>query len=210
MEDLREISIENDKIYSHQTLRINFTTYDVRRDQDVVNPSGDKRFVMVKSQADDAEHQSTEDAPFTLFWFAEVLGIYHANVFVRSTGEKQRFDFLWVRWLGNEPDDNPGGRSRRLMKLGFVQNDEGQIPFGFLDPAHVVRGCHLIPAFNAGRTRDLLDHSFVQNENGDWTNFYVNEYVLYHLHSFPFFHVRHQIVPDLSTAICACASCSLE
>ncbi len=83
MEDLREISIENDKIYSHQTLRINFTTYDVRRDQDVVNPSGDKRFVMVKSQADDAEHQSTEDAPFTLFWFAEVLGIYHANVFVR-------------------------------------------------------------------------------------------------------------------------------
>ncbi len=96
------------------------------------------------------------------------------------------------------------------MKLGFVQNDEGQIPFGFLDPAHVVRGCHLIPAFNAGRTRDLLDHSFVQNENGDWTNFYVNEYVLYHLHSFPFFHVRHQIVPDLSTAICACASCSLE
>jgi len=177
MEDLRDINIENDKIFDHKTLRINFTTYDIRRDQDVVNPSGDKRFVMVKSQADDTESQSVEDAAFNLFWFAEVLGIYHANVFVRSTGETQRFDFLWVRWLGNEPDNNPGARSQRLMKLGYVQNDKDQIPFGFLDPAHVVRGCHLIPAFNSGRTRDLLDHSFIQTERGDWTNFYVNEFV---------------------------------
>ena len=54
--------------------------------------------------------------------------------------------------------------------------------FSFVDPAHVVRGCHLIPAFAAGRSADLLPwpRSIARRlepgtaDDKDWLNFYAN------------------------------------
>jgi hypothetical protein len=52
-----------------------------------------------------------------------------------------------------------------------------------LDPAYVIRSCHLIPAFAAGRTTTLLPYATsvaqccsvgTPIEADDWTNFYVN------------------------------------
>ena len=51
--------------------------------------------------------------------------------------------------------------------------------FLMLDPAHVVRGCHLIPAFAEGHTSTLLPEGksaacvLVAEETDDWLNFYV-------------------------------------
>ncbi|RXW12625.1 hypothetical protein EST38_g13228 [Candolleomyces aberdarensis] len=60
--------------------------------------------------------------------------------------------------------------------------------FGFLDPAQVLRGCHLIPAFHSGQTDKLLPYdcavarqvkldSAENSSTQDWTNYYVNIFV---------------------------------
>ena len=55
--------------------------------------------------------------------------------------------------------------------------------FGFLDPSLVLRGCHLIPAFNDGRTSDLLTAPLTiarpPDEVDDWVAFYVNMHVAF-------------------------------
>jgi len=92
-------------------------------------------------------------------------------------------EFLWVRWLGAEPGHRHGFRRAVLPKIGFVPSTD-EYAFGFLDPKHVIRGCHLVPAFICGRTSDLLpvkntDARCLQCygracETDDWMNFYVN------------------------------------
>jgi hypothetical protein len=88
-------------------------------------------------------------------------------------------DFLWVCWFGEEPGYRSGFRQARLPKIGFVESTD-EFAFSFIDPANVVCGCHLIPAFNAGRSADLFPwpHSIARRldpeEIDDWLNFYVN------------------------------------
>ena len=116
------------------------------------------------------------------YWYAQVLGIYHANVSTtHSEAPKhsaQRMEFLWVRWLGIEPGYLSGSKAARLPKVGFVE-DTDEDAFGFLDPDLIIRGSHLIPAFNSGRTSILMPYNGPTvarspGENDDWTNFYVN------------------------------------
>ncbi|KAJ6484020.1 hypothetical protein C8R45DRAFT_1099186 [Mycena sanguinolenta] len=53
--------------------------------------------------------------------------------------------------------------------------------FGFLDPQHIIRGCHFIPDFSGGRTNNLL--ATTENtaarlpDTEDWTNYYVDIFV---------------------------------
>ena len=134
--------------------------------------------VMVRSP-----ETGTDASPY---WYARVIGVYHANVWttnpaVKDGGNVRRMDFLFVRWFGEEPDYRYGFRQARLPKIGFVLFSD-DYAFGFLDPRHVVRGCHLVPAFHGGRTSELLptEHSEARILEGaavdDWANFYVNVY----------------------------------
>ena len=152
---------------------MNYTTYDVRRDRDTVTTST-RRYVMLRSpEAGPGVHP---------YWYAQVLGIYHANVSTThpaaSKHSAQHMEFLWVRWLGVEPGHRSGSRVARLPKVGFVE-DTDKDAFGFLDPELVIRGSHLIPDFNSGRTCDLMSYDGLtaarpMDEKDDWTNFYVN------------------------------------
>lgn len=86
-------------------------------------------------------------------------------------------EFLWVRWLGVVPGQRFGKKHAKLPKIGFVP-DTDEFAFGFLDPAHVARGCHLIPSFVDGKSRDLLSTEGrslgqVGAEGEDWANYYV-------------------------------------
>jgi hypothetical protein len=176
--DLEQVHVMNDRIFSVKTLRVNFTTGDIRRDQDVINPWTDHCTVMVQSPVDD-------DPEAHPFWYARVLGIFHADVVYRAVSEggdvsmmSQWMEFLWVRWFGDEPDYRPSIRNARLPKVGFVPESDPQ-PFGFLDPALVIRACHLIPDFRAGRTSTLLTTNEATaarhpGETDDWVNYYVN------------------------------------
>ncbi|KAJ7619922.1 hypothetical protein DFH06DRAFT_1341756 [Mycena polygramma] len=53
--------------------------------------------------------------------------------------------------------------------------------FGFIDPAHVLRGAHLIPAFHYGRTSEFLGPSvachFDADDHQDYRYYYVNHFV---------------------------------
>ena len=116
------------------------------------------------------------------YWYAQVLGVYHADVSTAhpeaSRHSAQRMEFLWVQWLGIEPGHRSGSKVARLPKVGFVE-DTDEDAFGFLDPDLVIRGSHLIPAFNSGRTPDLMLYdgptaARPPDEKDDWVNFYVN------------------------------------
>lgn len=167
-EDRESLMIEHDSIYSHATAQFNYTTYDVRRDRDIVKAVGDKCDIMLPSYEDDSEHP---------FWYARVVGIYHLNVTHAPTNtKKERIAFLWVRWLGLDPEWKGGDAYDQLDRVGFVPFGGEDEPFSFVDPATVIRGCHLIPAYEFGRTMDLLPESQFRPEEGDYVNFYVNRY----------------------------------
>jgi len=116
------------------------------------------------------------------YWYAQVLGIYHADVSTTHEAalknSAQHIQFLWVRWLGAEPGHRSGSKIARLPKVGFVE-DTDEDAFGFLDPDLIIRGSHLIPAFNSGRTCNLMSYDGLTvarfpNEKDDWVNFFVN------------------------------------
>ncbi|KAJ7185362.1 hypothetical protein C8R46DRAFT_377085 [Mycena filopes] len=150
-DDRNTVRIVGNKIYATKIMRVNYTTYDVRRDQDVLNPNA-QSFVMMRT----AEKQAGAHP----YWYAQVLGVFNATVFHYPSGDagpgpSTIIEFLWVRWLGDEPGYRPSIKKARLPKVGFVAEGD-PYAFGFLDPAHVVRASHLIPQFSGGRTNDLL------------------------------------------------------
>ena len=117
------------------------------------------------------------------YWYARILGIYHANVRYIGTNstvsrEPQRMEFLFVRWFGRELTPKAGWKAKRLICVGFVPgNDEGV--FGFIDPAQVIHSVHLIPAFAWGHTDNYLPgqqsivvHG-VDEPDDDWQFYYV-------------------------------------
>lgn len=171
------VTFVDNRIYRHKVVRINYTTYDIRRAQDSLNPRTHAD-VMVLS------HEDEDEDPHP-YWYARIIGVFHAQVShigprSQSTDE-QRMDFLWVRWFGRDLNYKAGWKAKRLHRLGFLLSED-RGAFGFLDPNEVIRGVHLIPAFAYGRTSDILgpNPSIARqpHENDeDWTFYYVNPYV---------------------------------
>ena len=111
--------------------------------------------------------------------YANILAIYHVIVRTASNTEPQQLTVLWVRWMQRNEVGLTGLNSRNFTRVSFVP--WSGIPgstFDFVDPSHVIRACHLIPAFNLGRTYDLLEPSFVRDPKGDWYAYYANRYGL--------------------------------
>ncbi|KAI0071014.1 hypothetical protein K474DRAFT_1712834 [Panus rudis PR-1116 ss-1] len=163
------VRFESERLYQHKVLRVNYTTYDMRRAQDSINPRTHP-FIMLYSPDPKSKHP---------YWYAQVIHIFHADVKRAKDQEFTRMDFLWVRWFGVD-DSSPGGfKSQRLHSLGFIEST-GDGPFGFVDPKYVIRACHLIPDFARGRTTELLGPSSIRKEDDDdedWDGYYVNMHV---------------------------------
>jgi len=173
------IHISGKQIYCCKTMRVNYMTYDVRRDGDIINPRTYPD-IMVQSPETGLHAQP--------YWYACVIGIFHTYVSSthlgvgRETSRPSRMDFLWVRWFGTEPGTYCHGfHNAHLPKIGFVKSSD-HYAFTFLDPAQVIRGVHLIPAFSEDpeRTSALLPVTksvariLKPDEQDDWVNFYVN------------------------------------
>ena len=166
------VTLVNNRIYRHKVLRINYTTYDLRRAQDSLNPRNHAD-VMVLSHED-------EDGDPHPYWYARILGVFHAQV--RHIGPRSkstavhRMDFLWVRWFGRDLDYKAGWKAKRLHRLGFIDSEDPGA-FGFLDPNEVIRGVHLIPVFAYGRISSILPPSIARQpreSNQDWVFYYIN------------------------------------
>jgi hypothetical protein len=118
------------------------------------------------------------------YWYARVVGIFHVDIIhngPKSTSpERQRIDFLWVRWFGQDVSFKAGWTAQRLHRVGFLNaNSVGSSAFGFLDPSMVIRSVHVIPVFAHGQTADLLHppQSVARlplNEECDWQYYYIN------------------------------------
>jgi hypothetical protein len=155
-------------------MRVNYTTYDVRREQDVVNPKTSHRDVMVL--ANDSGYEDSH-----AFLYARVLAIFHANVVYTGAGmtdyRPRKLEFLWVRWFQQATDTPCGWASASLDRLRFrpmAQDDA----FGFLNPADVLRGCHIIPAFSEGQKYlDGRGLSLCAQDSSDWQGYLLNRCV---------------------------------
>jgi hypothetical protein len=120
------------------------------------------------------------------FWYARVIGIFHVNVQYRdrlSYNDWETVHFLWVRWFGRSEPANirvsQPVNQHRLDWVGFVTEKDDTDPFGFLDPADVIRSCHLIPAFNDGQTNELMGPSIARisgDSDSDWKYYYINRF----------------------------------
>ncbi|KAI0822191.1 hypothetical protein BC628DRAFT_1328019, partial [Trametes gibbosa] len=158
-----------DRIFQHATVHINYTTYDLQREQDIIHPSMGKADILVYTPSDSA--QSSSPYPWT---YAQVLGIYHANIYTPGHSRPQRVEFLHVRWFETDTTWASGSEVRRLERLRFVSWTSSDA-FGFVNPAHVIRACHLLPAFQHQRTHEYLPiHTAYRHLDGDWRYFYVN------------------------------------
>ncbi|PIL33276.1 hypothetical protein GSI_04726 [Ganoderma sinense ZZ0214-1] len=149
------VHILNDRLYRHRTIRINHTSYDMRRDQDAVNPRTHADIMLLSSESDGHP-----------FWYAHVLEIFHANVRYVGPGATyvnqkwQRIDFVWVRWFEIDTSYRAGFQHRRQHRLQFIDaTDVDNTPFGFVDPDDIIQSAYLIPGFDHGSTTDLLGPS---------------------------------------------------
>jgi hypothetical protein len=174
--DPSQILFRRNRIYRHNIMRINYTTYDVRRGQDTINPSTSHHNVMVLADRLD-DDDDTSNHPFM---YARVLGIFHANVVwaspVTVDYRPQRVEFLWVRWYESLSDSPAGWATCTLDQVHFPSMADEQ-SFGFLDPADVMRGCHIIPRFVKGkRHADGKGLSKCARDFQDWHRYMVNRY----------------------------------
>ena len=164
---ITQVLFKVNHIYRHNLLRINYTMYDVRRETDMINPRTEHRDIMLLAR-DGSNHQ---------FCYARVLAIYHANIVYTGPGSmdfsSRHIEFLWVRWL-ELVDLSAGWDARLLDKVRFVPMNRADA-FGFVDPGDVLRSCHLVPVFAAGKLH-IDGASFSRSAHGseDWKQYYVN------------------------------------
>jgi hypothetical protein len=177
--DHAKLFFEQDRMFLHNVLRINYTTYDVRRKQDTINPNTCHRDIMVLADTNDES-----DHPFL---YARVVGIFHVNA-VYTGGpiadyRPRKVEVLWVRWFEHDTSAPAGSWcDSRLDRLRFPPM-ASEHAFSFLDPADAVRGCHILPAFSTNRRHpDGRGISQCAKDAGDWHSYYLNRYVgSYHL-----------------------------
>lgn len=171
----QSIFLKGDRIYNHKIIKFNYTTYDVRRDQDVINPGTSHHNIMLlSSRQTTLPTSSTSPLPlFHPYLYAQVIGIYHANVICTGPGTMgytpRRMDFLWVRWYDHQKDKDPN----RLDQLSFPPiTSEGA--FGFVDPEDVVRSCHIIPRFHQGKKHpDGTGFSRLAHDSNEWLSYNI-------------------------------------
>ena len=169
--DLFRVRIEGDHLYQHKVLRINYTWYDMRCDQDSVNPHTHPDIMMLAP--DGAPHP---------YLYARVLGIFHIVAYLAGDDldgaddtELETIHILWVRWFDLDPCAPGGFKARRLPRLKWATLDDDA--FGFVSPDQVLRAVHLMPAFAYGQSDAALPSFSVarreDEEDTDWRYHYV-------------------------------------
>lgn len=170
------VLLRNDRIYNHKIMRVRYTTYDVRRGEDVVHTGSSHCNIMVLNPEFSIKNPESPQP----FWYARVIGIYHANVVYVGNGnadyQPRRMEFLWVRWYHfNDPPSE--WKQQRLDRLHFPPVAEHE-SFGFLNPDDVLRGAHIIPSLSGGKAYDDGKSSSPCAQNGtDWKIYVINRQV---------------------------------
>jgi hypothetical protein len=180
-EDTSHVLIDSGRIYPHLTMRINYTTYDVRRDTKLVTLKRSPDIMLAGQRVNN--NRNVLDDPH-VYRYARVIGIYHTLIATVVNGlksdTKTRVEFLHVRWYQADDSWVSGWNARRLDRVGFIPGN-GEDAFSFVDPAEVISSCQMIPAGSQGKTKELLSVSKMARWFGDsdidWKAYYVNRSV---------------------------------
>ncbi|KAJ3752936.1 hypothetical protein EV360DRAFT_88268 [Lentinula raphanica] len=179
------LTFESNRIYRHKVVRHNYTTYDLRRGQDSINPRTHPDIAVLAPLG--SSHP---------FIYGRVVGVFHANIrFTSPRGSSlasipfKRVDFLWVRWFEYDSSYDAGWQAKRLHRIKFVHADESHA-FGFLHPTDIIRAMHLIGDFgslgtDSGLPKDSVGRQFEalawsgprELEDDDWKFYFVNMFV---------------------------------
>lgn len=171
-EELDEVIIADNTLYFHQRFQVHYMTYDDCRDLSTINAWYHPDIMLLTH-----EDGESDLLPHP-YWYAHVIKIFHVNVSLNVLGPMSRvvpMHILWVRWLGREYFDPTWATG--LTRISFVHEDDANSPpFGFVEPSDVIRGVHLIPAFNLDKTDAYLSPSSIrakEDEGYDYCAFYV-------------------------------------
>lgn len=86
-EERNSVIIADSRLYSVQTMQVYYTTYDLRREYDTVNPRTHCDVMVL----------SGETRPRHPYWYARVLGIYHVDAWQSETPMKRhQVEVLYV------------------------------------------------------------------------------------------------------------------
>ncbi|KAG2064475.1 hypothetical protein BDR04DRAFT_1130754 [Suillus decipiens] len=137
------------RIHGIDVLRINYTTYDLQREQDSLNP-----------------HTCAD---------IMIIQIFHVDIwdYNTSTAKPCQMNLLFVHWFGRDPSYNFGFSAKQLPHISFLRGDD-PCTFGFVDPDVVIQGFEhgqtneFLPESFVQREVDL---------GKDWLYFYVNMFV---------------------------------
>lgn len=185
--EYQHLKLHKNQLYTHKVLQVNFVAHDTQQKHDTVKPflrfSTSSRSKIVarappKSAIMLAASPEDKAAGGHAFVYARVLAILHIDAWDSASlpsisSRRRRLDILWVRWLGVKAV--PSRRNApALNTVGYMEGSQLGT-FGFVDPADVIRGAHLIPRFKEGRSADLLSHSFCQDDEkeGDWASYWA-------------------------------------
>jgi hypothetical protein len=180
-QDIGNVQIERECVFTHLTMRINYTTYDLCRDSKVISLKRQPDIMVAAEQTWESEEDL--DADHLVYMYARVIGIYHVEV--KDMHEHQfnipteRLDVLHVRWFDYEPEWEFGWKYRWEERLWFVPGDRDDA-FGFLDPDDIICSVHLKPASSQGMTDNGIPYSPMARHFGsqaeDYRAFDLNQW----------------------------------
>jgi hypothetical protein len=146
----RPIFIKDATIYEHPLFSVEYTPYNLRREQDVVHLKYGSEGIIVHSPTN----------PGSESWlYACVVAVYHAFVYADADPMAKRLELLWVRWMQRDTSHLSGPNAKRYPRVSFVPHSD--VPgeaFGFVDPSRVIRGRHLLPASTLAKPAIGLAH----------------------------------------------------
>ncbi|KAF5325806.1 hypothetical protein D9611_000607 [Ephemerocybe angulata] len=176
------ISIENNRLYHHKIMRTSYTTYDLRRTEDIIHVDTPQSNAMLLNAAYNANAQGASEATEHPYLYAKVLGIFHADVtYVGALPDgtrnytSHRLEFLWVRWY--EVISEPAG-DFMLDRLRLCPL-HSPTALQFIEPADVLRAVHIVPRFSQGRVEDpeSVKSRWINNEVYPWNEYCLNRSV---------------------------------
>jgi hypothetical protein len=160
-------------MFIHKVLRVNYTSYDMRRGQDSMNPRTHADIMTLAPETTDFDAHP--------FQYSRIIAILHCDVQHNVGGIPTPaipIDILWVRRFRLDASFKGGFKRKRLHRIEFLPDDDPRA-YGFVHPDEVIRGAHLIPAF-AHNTVEFRHTSLARKpgEMDDWRYHYVNLCVL--------------------------------
>ncbi|TEB31567.1 hypothetical protein FA13DRAFT_1590707, partial [Coprinellus micaceus] len=173
--DWKNVSLEESRLFSHKLLRINYTTYDVRREQDVIHLDTPQCNVLLLNSA----VRDPRGGPKHPYIYARVIGIFHANVSYIGqlpngsfSYTPHRIDFCWAHWYWF----NEASEEFALDRVSPYPLDRPEA-LSFFDPADILRAVHLIPQFSL----KLMDKKVPVKSRWDskhdlWNTYFINRF----------------------------------